>query len=148
MHTCETTCMHINYISGTIRHSKNLKTVSYLKNFKKILGSFKNTENLFLKNIYIFISIWLNIKSKWPLEATFLPNWGLFFGQTACICPKYARLCTKYGWFPLTPYIPPLSTALLIVVSKCYFQMPKTILICPFYIPKFIYDSIGQKLRK
>ena len=49
------------HISGTVRHIKNPKTVSYWKNFKKILGAFENIKSHILKKkiIYGIMVLWL-----------------------------------------------------------------------------------------
>ena len=43
------------HISGTVRHIKNPKTVSYWKNVKKILGAFENIKSHILKKIFMVL---------------------------------------------------------------------------------------------
>ena len=84
------------HISGTIRHIKNPKTVSYGKNFKKILGAFKNTKSHILKKIFFSFHIvkCIGLEGGWQ-GVFFKINYG-FFRVFGLYLAKEHRHTTPY----------------------------------------------------
>ena len=66
-------------ISGTVRHSKNPKTVLFVKFFEKILGAFKNTKNHILKIFIFLFFICIMQKSKLHGGGSISHDQGLVF---------------------------------------------------------------------